>query len=56
MLTASSPLNLKTGHIKGDPAQGSQTIRRRNGILEQQVAKRMNGFLHTALEQIESGE
>jgi hypothetical protein len=28
----------------------------KNGILEQQVAKRMNGFLHTALEQIESGK
>jgi hypothetical protein len=27
-----------------------------NGILEQQVAKRMNGFLQTALEQIESGK
>jgi hypothetical protein len=28
----------------------------KNGILKQQVAKRMNGFLHTALEQIESGK
>lgn len=28
----------------------------KNGILEQQVAKRMSGFLHTALEQIESGK
>jgi hypothetical protein len=41
---------------KKRPCTGSQMICRRNGILEQQVAKRMNGFLHTAPEQIESGK